>query len=525
MGFNLRKLLVPNEVKLARVWQERAEEIVNAPMRAELARFEECTRSEPDGSRILLARARSVKDEPFWAGLTPEELFAGHGWVTGATGSGKSFLLLGLIIQVLRQSSTPLVVVDLKGELSGILIDLVLPALATTSKREELLQNLRIIRPFDETYLPMLRITQPEEGVPRDIQSYNLAASLAEALAEDLGARMNRVFLRMTALAIELDEPLIAIKRWLEDSQAFQADALRSGDVSLRAYATKVFPRESPSSIDALLARIDTFLFLRSTRLALSAPSCVSFAESLERGVTIIDLGNPPAGAERVARFWAGILVGRLSRAIMSRPVTLDTPQTWVIFEEFQEALAKAQSDQFGRLLALARFKKLSLWFCNQQAAQLSASDPTLVKLLRTNVNLMATFRCNIDDARTFAHALPLPDAKQDSEARNQLINEMTRLETRHFYLWLKQAPFRAQKVRSPRLDLEPLKERADGISDEVRERIRRGIAAISQDEMPSEEPAAVTVERPEETNPNIELEEFLSCLEDNDESNEPRLG
>ena len=90
MGFDLRKILVPNEAKLARYWQERAEEIAKAPLRAELARFEESTRSEPDGSRVLLARARSVTNEPFWAGLTPEELFAGHGWVTGAPWSDNS---------------------------------------------------------------------------------------------------------------------------------------------------------------------------------------------------------------------------------------------------------------------------------------------------------------------------------------------------------------------------------------------------------------------------------------------------
>lgn len=525
MGFSIRKLLVPNEARLARHWQECAEEIANSPLRAELARFEESTRTEPEGSRILLARARSVKGEPFWSGLSPDELLGGHAWITGASGSGKTYLLLALIIQLLRGTSIPLVVVDLKGELSKLLIDLILPAIASTSKCEELLKNLRVIRPFDETYLPMLRITQPEDGVSRDVQSYNLSASLAEALAEDLGTRMNRVFLRMTALAIELNEPLIAIKRWLEDSEVFRADAMRSGDASLRAYATKVYSRESPSAIDALLARIDTFLFLRSTRLALSAPSCVSFAEALERGVTIIDLGDPPAGAERVTRFWAGILIGRLTRAIMSRPVGQETPQTWVVFEEFQEALAKAQSDQFGRLLALARFKKLSLWFCNQQAAQLSASDPTLVKLLRTNVNLMATFRCNIDDARVFAHALPLPDAKQESEMRNQLVNEMTRLKTREFYLWLKQAPFRAQKVRSPRLDLGPLQGRAGRVPDEVMEQIRRGTAAMSPEELSSEELATEAMDQKDQSAPGADLEEFLATWDTDDDSNEPRIG
>jgi DNA helicase HerA-like ATPase len=388
MFFNLRRCFVPHERGLARTWQERAEEIRNEPLRDECERFDKLLRCDLEDDRIILARAERNGDS-FWAGLPLEELLANHAWITGGTGSGKTFELLSLVLQVLTRPDIPIIVADLKGEFAALLLDLVLPALTAHGQNPHLLTNLRVIRPFDDTYLPMLRITQAEEGVPHEIQSWNLAASLAEALAEDLGARMNRVFLRMTTLAIELNEPLTAIKKWLEDPMSFAQAARRSKDGSLRTYAMKVFERENQNSIQSLLARLDTFLLLPSTRLALSAPSCVSFSAALESGLTIVDLGDPPAGAERVSRFWAGILIGRLTRAILSRPVKDDSPRCWVIFEEFQEALAKDQAQQFGRLLALARFKKLSLWFCNQQPAQLAAIDPTLVKLLHTNADLL----------------------------------------------------------------------------------------------------------------------------------------
>ena len=163
-------------------------------------------------------------------------------------------------------------------------------------------------------------------------------------------------------------------------------------------------------------------------KLALSAPSCVSFADALESGLTIVDLGSPPAGAERAQRFWAGILTGRITRAILSRPIRADSPQAWVIFEEVQEALGGGQAEQFARLLALARHKRIALTLVNQQPGQVASVDPTLVRVLRTNAGLEAAFRANLDDARALVHALPSPGAKRSAgEERLEQIAALTR--------------------------------------------------------------------------------------------------
>ena len=490
----LRWLLRGVEAERARFWHAESAAKAFARDHDDVRRFKHATAGEPSADRILLARARDLDGTPFWCGLSFDEFLSKHGWITGATGSGKSFFTLACLLQVLRDGRFPVVIVDLKSELSELLIEGLVPALLQTRSGEQLLQRLRIVRPFGRD-LPMLRVTEPEPGVPRAIQAFNLASALEDALADDLGSRMTRVFLRLCALAIELGLPLTVIQRWLEVPEAFVRDARRSTDSAVREYARSGFARESRPAVDALLARLDSFLFLDEVKLALSAPKCVSFAEALESGLTVVDLGSPPAGAERAQRFWAGILTGRITRAILSRPVTDQTPRTWVIFEEVQEALGSGQAEQFGRLLALARHKRVSVTLINQQPAQLAAISAPLVKILRTNAGIECAFRANLEDAKTLVHALPSPPGQRNAaEARLGLVTELTHMPDREFLLWLKQAPFRAQRVRSPRLDIAGFRQAANRLPADAREGLRRG--AVSMDRAVLEAHAAAEWER-----------------------------
>ncbi|MDM7914511.1 MAG: DUF87 domain-containing protein [Candidatus Eisenbacteria bacterium] len=465
----------------------------------------------------MLARSEGDGD-PFWAALPSRELLAQHAWITGGTGAGKSFFVLGCLLQILKKSRHPVIVLDLKGELSDLLIRVGLPALAQTQNGPRLLRRLRIIRPFDPRFVPELRITLPEPGVPREVQAFTIASAIEDALGDGLGIRMNRVFLKLVSLAIEQNQPLTMLQRWLEEPQAFAEAARQSSDPSIRQYAAGAFTREARQSVDALVSRLDLFLFLEQTRLALSAESCVSFADCLDSGLTVISLGDPPSGAERAARFWAGILVGRITRAILSRRLTERSKQTLVLFEEFQEAISGRQSEQFGRLLALARHKKVGLWFINQQVAQL---DAALVKLLRTNTGLEAVFRSSFEDAKTIAHALPVAtDPKKARVERAALLEEIPRLPNRVFYLWLKGRPFRAQKVRSPRLNLDRLRLAGLELPDDIAAFLEQGTVARPREEI------AAALERAGEDEPRRSTAVgFLRVVERTGDGRFPELG
>ena len=441
-------------------------------------------RSEPGPGRVMIARGRDSDGRPCWLGLPTTSLLGAHGLVTGGTGSGKTFFVLSLLLQVIP-TGFPVVVFDLKGELASLLIDVALPALTARPGGSLWLDHLRIVRPFDSEYLPHLRITEPEPGVEPAAQAYALTTAVEEALDEPLGPRMRRILLRLASLAVERGAAFPVIGEWLADPARFARAAAQSRDEGLRYYAANEFAREAKTSLDALRARLDVFLLLPQTRLTLSAPTCVSFASSLEAGVTIVDCSHPPLGQERLSRFWSSLLFGRLTRAILSRSIDEATPPALVIGEEWQEALGAHQADQWGRLLSLARFKRTAIWAVNQAPVQIAEVSATLLRLLRTNVGFEVIFRSSYEDAALLAPQLVTPVHERSiTDVRQELIRQIATLPRRSFFLLAKDTGCPPQLVRSPRVDLERLREQAMRASRQTRRMVRQGTVASAPEEL-----------------------------------------
>lgn len=512
---NARHWLSARDTRLARAWHARRIEAQQADATEEAWRFVHAFETQPGPGRLVLARARKPDGLPYWAGLPIEDFVKERTWILGSSGSGKSFLALAIILLVLLYGRFALILFDFKNELAQLVQEVLLPALSQRRGGDRLLRHLRIVNPFSE-FVPLLRLTHPEPGVAREVQAYTVASAMEDALGDDLGQRMHRVLLRFATLAIEFDLPLTVIRRWLEDPESYIRVALRSADPDVRRSATTFLARENRASLDALLSRADAFLFLPATQRALATPGCVSFPDALEQGVTILPLGDPPAGAEQLTRFWGGILVGKFMRAVLSRPIRPDTRPALTAFDEFQEC-GRHQSEQFGRLLALARSKRCGLCFINQQVAQL---DSTLVRLLRTNVSIEAAFRCNIEDAKAYAHAVPVSqNTKRPGEARQALVEQLTRLERRQYLLWIK-GQYHAQLVCSPRLALERLRALSERSPQAVRDFIRQGTVALRTEDID----ARLSTERPE-PDPEAYAEEVLQISEGHEDDRFPRLG
>jgi hypothetical protein len=494
LAAQLRRLLKGSEADTARRWHATTERARNADAHARRDAFLRQMRATPGDGKVLLGRAQAREAEFQWCGMSLPALCSMHLGISGATGTGKSFMVASQLFQLVTRG-VPVILTDMKSELADLMLDVVVPAVVARGK-EDLIDRVRVVRPFDAGRVPLLRLTEPEPRVSRQIQSMNIAQGLSESVGEGLGVRMLRAMLPMAGLAVERNLPLPVLTDWLRSPEVFARAAASSSDPIIRSYALHELPRENRSSLDALRARLDLLFHLPEVRDALSAPRCLSFDDALGSGVTILDFGSPPGGAEDAMKFIAGPVAGRLGRAILSRQVSDNTPPAVVAFEEFQQLLSSYQVDMFKRLLALCRFKRVCLWFSNQQPAQIAEADRTLLRILRTNLGAECIFRSSVEDARTLSEGLSTHSADETlSQARSRIIEEIATLPKRSFFFWLRDSTFGPQRLQSPRVNIGALKASAASLTIEQRERIRLGTVSI---ERPVDNPSPTSAPEPD---------------------------
>jgi len=437
----------------------------------------------PQAGQVVIGVCRDLRGNWSFVGMETKRLVGLHAAIAGGTNSGKSSWLFGVLAQVIMQDRCCVIVYDAKGETADMILDVMVPYLLELGVGENLLSRLRVVRVFDRRYVPLLNLTRAEHGgVPKEAQAYGVASAIEQALAEPLGGRMHHVLVRCVSLCIELGWPLTRVQEWLATPAAFHRDAARSTDAALHEYARTGFRQENKESLRALGSRLNALLFWPDARLALCAPGAISFSDALAQpGLTVIHTGSPPAGAERLARFFGAALLGQVVRALLSREVGAETAPALFVTEEIQENLGVEEARQLGRILATARFKSAAVWIVTQSRSLLHSVDPGLVAAMRTNVDLHVQFRTSPEDAAAFAHLLP--KEREGEAARRELIDSLTRLPQRHCYLAVRDLGLKAQPVLAPRIDFESLRACGGRITPELSRRIHQGIAALPRDE------------------------------------------
>lgn len=447
---DLRRVLRPHDARDGRKWQEVTRNAAN-PTLALRREFEDRFRGGRTSDRIILGRGPVITGGYDWFGLPFRDL--GHIWIHGATGSGKSFLVLSLIVRLLLRRAARVFLFDFKPELAT----LVLEAVRALVARDQpwLRDQVQHFNPFGPQPIP-LRVTAPEAGVPRSVQALAIATSLEEAVASDLGVRMLRVFVWLTSAAIEFGRPLTDLVRWLRNPILFQELAQRSMDPELREYATASFPREQRATLEAIAARLDLLVFLPQLRQALEEPGCLDFGALYRApGLTTFTVGGAPAGAEPAERLIGSLLTGMWTRSLLSREIDDDAIPVVGIFDEGQLAVRSRDVEHLSRTATLARARRGNLVFINQQVSQL---DSGFARVLRTNTNLELAFRASPEDSASLAAVLPLTlPGSDEASARRALTRTLSHLPNRTFALWAKSLGF-AALLRSPRIDLDALR-------------------------------------------------------------------
>ena len=409
----------------------------------------------------------------------------GHGLVLGGSGAGKSRVIAGLIqshvrhlIQRARQGQVRvhggLWVIDHKSELVELTLKLIRDELAELPEEERtrFLEKFVLFNPFDEGKLLPLQVLSPEPGVAPETQAYDVMSLVSAMGGDGLGVLQDGLLYHALLLGIVAGLNLVEVSTLLANPLELIATAERSAHPEVREYF-RAGLRLSASSVGGVLARLRRVLRLPLMRRMLTASTCVSFYELLRDYLFFVDLGSPPLGCEDLGKFLAQFVNLKLSSAVFRRRQEEARHPVMVVVDEFQEGLANGSADRYERLLSLARSRGISLTLVSQSLAASAKVSSTLPSIVATNTLVQILFRASSQDARSLSHLLPVTGRRpraapapwepahrtpfvSGGEEVDALVNEVSSLPQRTFYLWHRGIGSRAILVRAAEVHPRP---------------------------------------------------------------------
>lgn len=463
-------------------------------------RFERDARTPPGKGTVALGHAVHRPDLPVRLDLDAF-LGRGHGLVTGATNTGKTYLLLLLITAVLRRiarepDSIGLWMVEHKSELVPLVREVIagLVAELPPAAAQVLLDRLVVLDPFAPDALVPFNLLCPDQGVPAELHAWEVASLVNRVGGTEMGTKQDAFLFHAILLALSAPTPLtlVELATLMNDPVAFLAVAESSPAERVRSFFRGGL-KVSGASLDGVRARVTRLLRLPSMRLQLGARAGLSFPELLAEKIVLVDLGSPPAGCEDIARFWSGLVNAKLSRAVFSRSHADAKRPVLVVVDEWAEGL-QGEGDVAGdyeKLLSMARSRGVSMLLAAQSLAGASKVSATLPRVVATNCAWQWWFRASPDDARLLAHMLPVTGREPraagapweeaprspyytPAEERELRVQEVSRLPNRTCWYWDRERPYPAVLMRTNDVALPP----AGFRGAELSERLRNGTLA-----------------------------------------------
>lgn len=416
-----------------------------------------------------------------------------HLSVRGHTGTGKSYFVLSVLLQLLGE--TRVLVGDPKSELAEM-TQLALAAVLSTWPRARAARFLEddyvLVNPYGDDVQAHLNILTPQTHRGADEQAEDVRRFLATALGDSLSFQMQRPVRQAAHLFLELGRrfgyplSLLELVRFLAH-EPYRLGLLRWCEQDdVRLYFLHEFERAPRASIGAIQVRLDSLLADPRVRRTLAAPGLTDLAQAADKRCAIITL--PPGTSTTRSNIFMPIFVAELTRSLLGRAqrgggASTGTPPLVACIDEWQLGVrdpdgARALSD----LLTLARHAAVSLVLANQHEMQLPGDE---LKESLENVGLQVAFRTSSREAQRFAANLPTDtrsyvarspgaptwDQRQETaeEARRRLVTEHTRLPDRQCWLTLKKWGHPAVLLKTLDVDLDGLRRAADKLDPGLR--------------------------------------------------------
>jgi hypothetical protein len=316
-----------------------------------------------------------------------------HVHVVGATGTGKSTLLLSMIMQDI-EAGRGVALLDPHGDL----VDGILGRLP-----ENRLQDVVLFDPGDAEYPIAFNILAAHSELERTLLSSDLVG-IFRRLATSWGDQMNSVFANAILAILESSTggTLLDLRRFLVDAAFRKAFLPSVSDPEIVYYWQHEYPLLRGTPQAPILTRLDAFLRPKLIRnMVGQQENRLDFARIMNEGKIVLARLSHGAIGEENSYLLGALLVAKLHQVALARQdQEASTRRPFFLYaDEFQHFVTPS----LARLLSGVRKYGLGLTLAHQDLAQLGGRSDELASAVLANAGTRIVFRVGQSDAKFLA--------------------------------------------------------------------------------------------------------------------------
>ena len=332
------------------------------------------------------------------------ETLARHVYILGQSGSGKTYLILLMLMSFVRLNCG-FCVIDIHGDLSRKLLSFIAHHAKTTNQLNRLSDKLVLIEPFDSEYAPAFNPLSSTNPAKAYAEAYDMLGIFKKVWQDvSWGARMEEL-LRNLLLTLALTKrTLVEAPIFLTDETFRMSVVQKLTDQDIKFYWINRFgalsDKMKPVYIEPVLNKLTVFTSDPYIRHMLAqGETSIDFRKLMDSKKWVIV--NISKGALSDNAYLLGsLMISKIKSAAMSRA---DTPEYrrvpfHLVVDEFQNFMGY----NFEEILSEARKYKLSLILAHQNLAQI---DKTMRESIFGNVATTFLFRLGHGDIREISNA------------------------------------------------------------------------------------------------------------------------
>ena len=322
-----------------------------------------------------------------------------HTHIVGATGTGKSTLLINMIAQDI-EAGNGLAVLDPHGDL----IESILKTIP-----EKRIDDVVIIDPSNSEYPLSFNILHAHSEIEKEILSADLVA-VFRRLSTSWGDQMNSVLANAILAFLESNKggTLIDLRRFLIEKEFRQEFLKTVSDPNIQYYWQKEYHLLKTNSIGPILTRLDSFLRSRIIRNMVAQKKGLDFENILNtKKILLIKLSQGLIGNEN-SYMLGTFIVSKIHQAAFARQSMEVRNDFFLYVDEFQHFITPSMS----AILSGARKYHVGLVLAHQDLQQLQKYDTELASAVISNACTRICFRVGDMDAKRLAEGFSFFEAQ-----------------------------------------------------------------------------------------------------------------